>query len=68
MEEQLQQSEMTVREAGRRGGEAVRSKYGRDFYARIGRLGGQTVAQEKSPEFYSVIGHKGGRAVRSKHG
>ena len=33
---------MSVREAGRRGGERVKAKYGPEFYEAIGRKGGQT--------------------------
>ena len=33
-------SEMTVREAGRKGGSKVRDKYGKEFYQKIGKMGG----------------------------
>jgi general stress protein YciG len=36
---------MTVREAGRRGGEATSVKYGREFYEAIGKKGGQRVRE-----------------------
>lgn len=36
--------EMTVREAGRLGGEAVSKKYGHEHFEEIGRKGGQKVA------------------------
>lgn len=36
---------MTVREAGRRGGEATSGKYGREFYETIGKKGGQRVRE-----------------------
>jgi general stress protein YciG len=36
---------MTVREAGRRGGEATSGKYGRGFYEAIGKKGGQRVRE-----------------------
>ncbi|HWP35909.1 MAG TPA: Em GEA1 (EM1) [Thermodesulfobacteriota bacterium] len=36
---------MTVREAGRRGGEATSGKYGRRFYETIGKKGGQRVRE-----------------------
>lgn len=36
---------MTVREAGRRGGEATSGKYGREFYEAIGKKGGQRVRE-----------------------
>ena len=32
---------MSVREAGRRGGESVKAKYGSEFYEAIGRKGGE---------------------------
>jgi general stress protein YciG len=31
---------MTVREAGRRGGQTTKARHGRDFYVTIGRKGG----------------------------
>lgn len=36
---------MTVQEAGRKGGEAVKEKYGPSFYKEIGHAGGQRVKQ-----------------------
>lgn len=44
--------EMTVEQAGRKGGETVKRKYGPRFYEEIGRKGGE------------VGGPKGGRRVR----
>ncbi|MGE5706912.1 MAG: KGG domain-containing protein [Bacteroidota bacterium] len=44
--------EMTVREAGRKGG-----KIG-------GQKGGNTTKERYGPQFYSEIGHKGGQKVR----
>lgn len=38
-----QKGEMTVREAGRRGGEKVKELYGHEFYSKIGHKGGQRV-------------------------
>ena len=37
--------EMTVREAGKKGGEAVKRKYGSEYYSKIGRKGGSTSGQ-----------------------
>jgi general stress protein YciG len=34
---------MTVREAGKMGGQATKAKYGREFYVSIGRKGGQKI-------------------------
>jgi general stress protein YciG len=55
-------------EQARRGGSAVREKYGVEFYARIGKQGGTAVKQKRGPDFYSEIGHKGGAATAAKHG
>lgn len=43
---------MTVEEAGRKGGETVKRKYGHGFYEEIGRKGGE------------IGGQKGGKRVR----
>ena len=56
--------EMTVEEAGHKGGEKTASTHGREFYREIGRKGGEEVKGEKGPEFYSQIGHKGGQKVK----
>src|SRR5215211_5356820 len=49
-------------EAGRRGGEVVKERYGAEFYSEIGKRGGETVKQERGAEYYSAIGRKGGEA------
>lgn len=60
MEEQ-EPGALSVTEAGRRGGNAVKAKYGPEFYANIGRLGGQRTRDKYGPEFYEALGRKGGR-------
>src|SRR5579859_6732345 len=50
----------------RRGGEAVRDKYGSGFYSKIGKKGGDTVKKEHGPEFYSEIGKKGGESTKAR--
>ena len=57
-----------AKEAGRKGGEAVKRKYGPQFYREIGRKGGETVKQERGSEFYAEIGRRGGemRSQRMK--
>ena len=55
---------MTVREAGRKGGQKVRDERGHAFYEEIGRKGGETVRDERGHEFYEEIGHKGGQKVK----
>lgn len=37
---------MTVQEAGRKGGQTVKEKYGPEFYSEIGQKGGQKVQAE----------------------
>ena len=55
---------MTVREAGRKGGQKVRDERGHAFYEEIGRKGGETVRDQRGHEFYEEIGHKGGQKVK----
>lgn len=38
-----EKGKMTVAEAGRKGGQATKAKYGHEFYEEIGRKGGQKV-------------------------
>ena len=52
---------MTVREAGKKGGDIVKSRYGPQFYAEIGRKGGESTKRRHGSEFYEAIGHKGGQ-------
>ena len=49
-----------AREAGRKGGETVKNRYGQGFYQSIGKKGGETVKRERGPDFYAEIGRKGG--------
>ena len=48
----------------KRGGHAVREKYGSEFYSKIGKLGGkkggESTKRRQGSEFYSRIGKKGG--------
>jgi general stress protein YciG len=56
--------EITVREAGRRGGTSTKKKYGGEFYQSIGKKGGETTKQRMGPGFYQKIGKKGGNKVK----
>ena len=60
--------EMSVREAGKKGGDTVRERYGSTFYEQIGRKGGQSTRERHGSEFYEAIGQKGGRAVKNRYG
>lgn len=57
---------MSVREAGRRGGERVKAKYGSEFYEAIGRKGGEATKSKYGATFYEVIGQKGGQKLKRK--
>jgi len=63
---------MTVREAGQKGGETVKKKYGPEFYETIGRKGGQATKLAHGHAFYEQIGKKGGKkggeATRDRYG
>lgn len=53
--------DMSVREAGHRGGETTSEKYGPEFYREIGEKGGETTRERHGDEFYEEIGRKGGQ-------
>jgi len=53
--------DMTVREAGRKGGQKVKETRGPEFFREIGRKGGQATAKAHGHEFYQEIGRKGGQ-------
>ncbi|MBI3948703.1 MAG: hypothetical protein HY321_22525 [Armatimonadetes bacterium] len=66
------QGDMSVREAGRKGGETTSERYGHEFYEEIGHLGGEKGGEkggearkkELGHEGYEELGHKGGQRVR----
>jgi uncharacterized protein len=55
-----------AKEAGKKGGEAVKKKYGQSFYRQIGKKGGETVKLERGSEFYAEIGRRGGEMRSSR--
>jgi len=63
---------ITVKEAGHRGGESTAKTHGREFYQEIGhkggeiggKKGGEATSEKYGPEFYHEIGTKGGHKVR----
>ena len=65
-------SGMSVREAGQKGGETVKKRYGPEFYEQIGRKGGLATKEAHGHEFYEQIGKKGGKkggeATRDRYG
>jgi len=67
MRKENKEGNMTVAEAGRKGGEKTASTHGRQFYEKIGRKVGEKVSMERGPEFYSGIGSKGGSERARQH-
>lgn len=61
-------STTSTSEAGRRGGSAVRDKYGEEYYRRIGKKGGAALKEKRGNEYYRTIAQKGGQANVSKYG
>src|SRR5260370_40013356 len=59
---------MTTSEAGRKGGKAVRDKYGEDYYRRIGQIGGTTLKEKRGSDYYRTIAKKDRRANVDKYG
>ena len=59
-----EKGQMSVGEAGKKGGMKTRETHGHDFYQQIGRKGGETTSKEHGPGFYQQIGRKGGQRVR----
>ncbi|HOJ22009.1 MAG TPA: hypothetical protein PLU39_14835 [Armatimonadota bacterium] len=55
---------MTVREAGRKGGETTARTHGHEFYEEIGKKGGNARKRELGHEGYEELGQKGGQRVR----
>jgi general stress protein YciG len=54
---------MSVREAGRKGGNTTRERYGSGFFQEIGAKGGKTVSERYPSDHFREIGRKGGRRV-----
>src|SRR5207245_1615706 len=60
--------ELTVRQAGQRGGTSTAGKHGSSFYREIGRRGGQARKGQLGPEGYAKLGRKGGEARKTQLG
>lgn len=58
-----QKSNMTVGEAGRKGGETTSERHSHEHFQEIGRKGGETVSERYGHEHFEEIGRKGGRKV-----
>ena len=60
---EISKGELTAREAGRRGGNVIKERYGAEFYAKIGKKGGDKVARQRGPAYFDAIGSKGDLAL-----
>jgi general stress protein YciG len=49
-----------AKEAGRKGGDIVKGKYGTEYFSAIGKAGGEKVKATQDADFYSRIGKIGG--------
>jgi general stress protein YciG len=68
MPEKEDKGDMTVSEAGHKGGEKTAETHGHEFYEEIGHKGGEKTAETHGHEFYEEIGHKGGEIGGPKGG
>lgn len=57
----------SMRKAGKKGGEATKTKNGPSFYKRIGQKGGTTTREKLGEDFYRKIGQKGGLKSSKRH-
>src|SRR2546428_458298 len=58
--------DMTVRQAGQKGGTSTAGKHGASFYREIGKRGGQARKGQLGTEGYAKLGRKGGEARKTQ--
>ena len=63
-----EKTDMTVRQAGRKGGTHTATKHGPEFYREIGRRGGQARKKQLGAGGYADLGRKGGEARKGQLG
>lgn len=51
-----------AKEAGKKGGNSMKAKYGPKFFSEIGKKGGAKVKAERGKEFFAANGRKGAEA------
>ncbi len=52
---------MSVNEAGKKGGDATSQTHGKEFYQDIGKKGGEATSESHGKEFYQELGSEGGK-------
>ena len=60
--------DLSVRQAGRKGGKKTTTKHGPEFYREIGRRGGEARKKQLGAGGYADLGRKGGEARKSQLG
>ena len=60
--------DVTVQQAGRKGGKHTATKHGPEFYREIGRRGGQARKKQLGAGGYADLGRKGGEARKGQLG
>lgn len=60
----MAEKELTVQEAGRKGGTTTAQRHGHEFYEKIGKKGGEARKEALGHEGYEELGRKGGQKVR----
>src|SRR5690349_2210022 len=63
-----EKGDMSVRQAGRKGGKHTATKHGPEFYREIGRRGGQARKKQLGAGGYADLGRKGGEARKGQLG
>jgi general stress protein YciG len=61
-------ADLSVRQAGRKGGKHTATKHGPEFYREIGRRGGQARKKQLGAGGYADLGRKGGEARKGQLG
>ena len=60
--------DLSVRQAGRKGGKKTATRHGPEFYREIGRRGGEARKKQLGAGGYADLGRKGGEARKSQLG
>lgn len=66
VEQNRTKREMTVKEAGKKGGLANAANHLKEHFVNIGKRNGRIVFERRGREFFAEIGRKGGGAPRRR--